>query len=71
MLYRLTDMARLKIAIHNEINQPIWLDVAIPEDLAACIQFSKITRAEFLVYDMGKKGQIIPPQTELLKARWT
>ena len=55
-------MMYLKIVMHNQINEPLYLDILVPPELVAAMKVSRITRAEFLLYEKGGDGKVVFPR---------
>lgn len=59
-------MQMLRLVLHNTANRPIYIEVAIDEAIKKAIQFSKVTKVDFLIYEVNKEHQIIVPDKKLI-----
>lgn len=63
-----TNVTYLQIVLHNEIDNPIYLDVPIPPELREAIRMSRITKVDFKVYDKFQIPSAMP-STEINKLK--
>lgn len=60
------DMLMLRLVLHNQVNQPIWIEIEVDEGLKKAVQQSKVTKVDFVFFEKDKNNQIVIPKSGLV-----